>query len=64
MKKILMVFPVVALLTIGLSSCGEVCVRCENGANADIKTECFGNDDERDEYVAVYEAIGYTCNDK
>ena len=62
MKKLLII--PIAALSLGLASCGEVCVRCENGLTADTETECFTNDDERDEYVNAREAVGFTCNDK
>lgn len=52
------------VLAFFLASCGEVCVRCENGATAESETECFIDDNERDEYVATREALGFTCNEK
>ncbi|MCB0537110.1 MAG: hypothetical protein R2836_03255 [Chitinophagales bacterium] len=52
------------VLGLFLSSCGEVCVRCENGATAETETECFIDDNERAEYVATREALGFTCNNK
>ncbi len=62
MKKLLII--PIAMLTIGFSSCGEVCVRCENGISNEKETECFTDDDERDEYVFSKEVQGFTCNDK
>lgn len=61
MKKLLII--PIAALTIGFSSCGEVCVRCENGISAEAETKCFTDDDERDEYVFSKEVQGFTCND-
>ena len=62
MKKLF--FIPIAALAISLSSCGEVCVRCENGSTNEVETECFTDDDERDEYVFSREIQGFTCNDK
>lgn len=47
-----------------ISSCGEVCVRCENGLTAETETKCFVDDGERDEYVVQKTALGFTCNNK
>lgn len=62
MKKLLII--PITMLMLGLSSCGEICVRCENGATADIETKCFTKSKERKEYVNTKTALGYTCNDK
>lgn len=62
MKKLL--FIPFAVLFLGLSSCGEVCVRCENGLTGDAETKCFTDDDERDEYANSREAVGFTCNEE
>lgn len=61
MKKLLIA--IAGFAVIGLGSCGEICVRCENGVTADQETECFTKKNERDEYVRSREFMGYTCND-
>lgn len=61
MKKLL--FIPIAVLAISVSSCGKVCVRCENGISAETQTKCFTDDGERDEYVFTREIQGFTCND-
>lgn len=53
-----------AVLAMSVSSCGEVCVRCENGSIPDVETKCFADDGERDEYALSKELQGYTCNDQ
>ena len=63
MKKMKFILPIV-ILGLTLASCGNVCIRCENGATGDQETECFTNKDERQEYVIVKELAGYTCNEK
>lgn len=60
MKKLKLVLGV-AVISIALSSCKNVCVRCENGTFGDVDTECFIDDNERDQFVATREALGYTC---
>ncbi|MCD8528413.1 MAG: hypothetical protein LRY27_00150 [Chitinophagales bacterium] len=45
MKKLILVLGVFTLIST-LTSCGHVCVRCENGINADKQTECFTDDSE------------------
>lgn len=61
MKKLLII-PIV-LLGVGFSSCGNVCIRCENGITAETETKCFTNKDERKEYVRTKEFLGFTCNE-
>ena len=63
MKVLKTIIPVFALAMI-LSSCGNVCIRCENGSSGDTETKCFTNKQEREEYVFVKEALGFTCNEK
>lgn len=53
-----------SIMGIALTSCGEVCVRCENGATGEVETKCFADDGERDEYALTREAQGFTCNDE
>lgn len=62
MKKLKLILGV-AVISIALSSCGKICVRCENGTLGKTETECFTDSDERDQYVTSREALGYTCND-
>lgn len=62
MKKLKLVVAV-GIISVALSACGKICVRCENGISGDVETECFTDSNERDEYVASREFLGFTCND-
>ena len=62
MKKLLIILGF-AFVSSALFSCGEICVRCENGSIPDVETKCFTDKGERNEYVLTRELQGYSCND-
>lgn len=63
MRVLKIMLPVFALVML-LSSCGNICIRCENGITAETETKCFTNKKERQEYVNTREAFGFTCNEQ